>query len=109
LTPHPNIPMSLEFEWDPSKADQNVKNHGVGFDEALTVFADPAARILDDPDHSTDEVREIIIGHSQRQRLLLVSFTERAPRIRIISARRATKRERQNYEQSAKAEFQGPS
>jgi uncharacterized protein len=56
--------MSLEFEWDPSKADENVRNHGVGFDEALTVFGDTAARILDDPDHSADEVREIIIGHS---------------------------------------------
>jgi uncharacterized DUF497 family protein len=62
LTLGPNIPMSLEFEWDPSKADENAKNHGVGFDEALTVFGDPAARILDDPDHSTDEAREIIIG-----------------------------------------------
>jgi uncharacterized protein len=98
--------MSLEFEWNSSKADENLKSHGVGFDEALTVFADPVARILDDPDHSSDEAREIIIGYSQRQRLLLVSFTERVPKVRIISARKATKRERQDYEQSAKAKFQ---
>jgi uncharacterized protein len=101
--------MSLEFEWDSRKAEENLKNHGVGFDEALTVFADPSARILDDPDHSGDEAREIIIGYSQRQRLLLVSFTEREPKVRIISARKATKRERQDYEQSAKAKFQKPS
>jgi uncharacterized protein len=98
--------MSLEFEWDSSKAEENLKNHGVGFDEALTVFGDPAARILDDPDHSANEAREIIIGYSQRQRLLLVSFTERVPKVRIISARKATRRERQDYEQSAKAKFQ---
>jgi uncharacterized protein len=97
--------MTLEFEWDPGKAEENIKKHGVGFDEALTVFADPSARIFDDPDHSNDETREIIIGYSKRQRLLLVSFTERAPKVRIISARRATKRERQDYEQSAKTRF----
>jgi uncharacterized protein len=89
-----------------AKGEENLKNHGVGFDEALTVFGDPAARILDDPDHSADEAREIIIGYSQRQRLLLVSFTERVPKVRIISARKATRRERQDYEQSAKAKFQ---
>jgi uncharacterized protein len=98
--------MSLEFEWDPSKAEENLKKHGVGFDEALTVFANPSARIFEDPDDSTDEARGIIIGYSQRQRLLLVSFTERTPKVRIISARKATKRERQDYEQSAKAKFQ---
>jgi uncharacterized protein len=97
--------MTLEFEWDPGKVEENIKKHGVGFDEALTVFADASARIFDDPDHSNDETREIIIGYSKRQRLLLVSFTERAPKVRIISARRATKRERQDYEQSAKTKF----
>jgi uncharacterized DUF497 family protein len=100
--------MSLEFEWDPNKGEENLKKHGVGFDEALTVFGDSSARIFDDPDHSTDEAREIIIGYSQRQRLLLVSFTERPPRVRIISARKATRRERQGYEQSAKTEFKKP-
>ena len=101
--------MSLEFEWDPKKAQENLKKHGVGFDEALTVFGDWSARVFDDPKHRPGEAREIIIGYSQRQRLLLVSFTERAPRVRIISARKATKRERQGYEQSAKTEFKEPS
>jgi len=98
--------MGLEFEWDPRKADENLKNHGVPFEEGLTVFADPLARIFDDPDHSTDETREIIIGHSVKQRLLLVSFTERAARVRIIGARRVTKRERQDYEQDIKEKSQ---
>jgi uncharacterized DUF497 family protein len=98
--------MDFEFEWDPTKADENLNRHRVAFDEALTVFGDPLARIFDDPDHSTDETREIIIGHSQKQRLLLVSFTERAPKVRIISARKATKQERQDYEQSLQAKSQ---
>jgi uncharacterized DUF497 family protein len=54
--------MSFEFEWDPAKSDANFKKHGVAFSEALAVFADPLARIFDDPDHSDDEKREIIIG-----------------------------------------------
>jgi uncharacterized DUF497 family protein len=94
--------MSFEFEWDPKKAEENLKKHGVAFEEGLTVFADPLARIFDDPDRSTDETREIIIGHSEKQRLLLVSFTERAARVRIVGARSATKRERQDYEQNTK-------
>src|SRR5437867_12895507 len=98
--------MSFEFEWDPRKADENLKKHGVAFQEGLTVFVDPLARIFDDPDHSTDETREIIIGHSVEQRLLLVSFTERAARIRIIGARSATKREREDYEQGIKEKSQ---
>jgi uncharacterized DUF497 family protein len=67
--------MSVDFEWDPAKAEANVKKHRVAFEEALTVFADPLARIFDDPDHAADEAREIIVGHSTKQRLLLVSFT----------------------------------
>lgn len=90
----------MDFEWDPLKAAENLTNHGVSFEEALTVFADPLAKIIDDPDHSADERREIIVGHSEKQRLLFVSFTERPPRVRIISARVATKRERQDYEQA---------
>lgn len=101
--------MSLEFEWDPAKAEENWKKHGVAFEEALAVFADPLARIFDDPDHSTDETREIIIGHSEKQRLLLVSFTEQAAKVRIIGARRATRRERQDYEQDIKEKSQKPS
>lgn len=98
--------MSFEFEWDPTKAEENWKKHGVAFEEALTVFADPLARIFNDPDHSTDEAREIIIGHSEKQRLLLVSFTERAAKVRLIGARSATKRERKDYEQDIKEKSQ---
>jgi uncharacterized DUF497 family protein len=89
----------VDFEWQASKAEANFRKHGVGFEEALTAFADPLARIFDDPDHSADESREIIVGHSTRQRLLIVSFTERGRKARIISARRVTKRERHDYEQ----------
>ena len=93
--------MTSEFEWDAQKAAENFKNHGVAFDEALTVFADPLANIFDDPDHSGDERRELIIGHSASQRLLVVSFTERDRRTRIIGAREATTRERRDYEQNS--------
>ena len=92
--------MSQEFEWDAKKASANVKKHGVAFDEAPTVFADPLARIFDDPNHSGDEKREIIIGHSTQLRLFVVAFTERDGKIRIINARGATKRERQDYEKN---------
>ena len=92
--------MSFEFEWDPAKSDANLKKHGVAFSEALAVFGDPLARIFDDPDHSEDETREIIIGHSSSQRLLVVCFTERSGTVRPISARKATKRERRDYEQN---------
>jgi uncharacterized DUF497 family protein len=71
----------------------------VSFEEALTVFADPLARIFDDPDHSTDERREIIVGHSARLRLLLVCFLESGEAVRIFSARRATRREQLDYEE----------
>jgi uncharacterized DUF497 family protein len=92
--------MAIEFEWDAQKAETNRTKHGVSFEEAATVFGDPLAAIFDDETHSADEQREIIIGHSDQNRLLLVSFTERAERIRIISARRATKRERRDYEEN---------
>lgn len=101
--------MDLEFEWDRKKAEENLKTHGVSFEEAVTVFRDPLARIVDDPDHSQDERREIAVGHSGRRRLLLVSFVERQPRVRIISARSATRRERRDYEQSTKEKSQKPS
>jgi uncharacterized DUF497 family protein len=92
--------MALEFEWDASKAEENVTKHGVHFDEGLTVFANPLARIFDDPDHSDTERRELIIGHSARHRPVLVAYTERRGRIRIISARLATRQERNDYEQA---------
>ena len=92
--------MNLEFEWDKEKAASNLKKHKVTFEEAATVFADPLAAIFDDEVHSEEEQREIIVGHSEENRLLLVCFTERAGAIRIISARRATKKERRDYEEN---------
>ena len=90
--------MMPEFEWDAKKAKEKLRTHGVSFEEALAVFADPLANIFDDPDHSGNERRELIIGHSVNQRLLIVSFTERGPRTRIIGAREATAHERRDYE-----------
>jgi len=95
--------MSLRFEWDPEKAAANLAKHGVSFEEGLTVFSDPLARIFDDEDHSIEEEREIIIGHSVKHHLLLVCFTARETAIRLFSARPATKRERQDYEENANA------
>src|SRR5262249_11393944 len=67
--------MSLRFEWDREKARSNLSRHAVSFEEALTVFANPMARIFDDEDHSLQEEREIIIGHSAKERLLVICFT----------------------------------
>lgn len=92
--------MATSFEWDAQKATVNERKHGVSFTEAATVFGDPLAAIFDDPDHSVDEQREIIIGHSDSERLLVVSFAERAGAIRVISARRASPRERRDYEEN---------
>ena len=89
----------MDFEWDPRKATQNRRKHGVSFHEAATVFGDPLGRIVDDPRHSTDEPRYVLLGHSERQQLLAVMFTERAKAIRLISARKATRRERREYEE----------
>ena len=82
------------------EAQANRKKHRVAFDEALSVFADPRARIFVDPDHSTGEPREIIIGYSQKPRLLVVGFTERSGRARVIHARRAKKSERKHHEEN---------
>ena len=90
----------MKFEWDPRKAPSNLRKHGVAFTEALTVFADTLARIHDDPDHSAGEQRQVIVGHSSRERLLLVFFTERGETIRISGARRATSHERNDYEEN---------
>jgi len=90
--------MSMRFVWDPEKAKANLRKHGVSFEEALTVFGEVLARIHDDPEHSKGERREIIVGHSSRGRLLLVSFTERRGMVRLINARRATRHERKDYE-----------
>jgi len=69
--------MRVRFEWDPKKPASNLSKHRVAFEEGLTVFADPLAKIFDDEDHSTEEQREIIIGHSVNNRLLLVCFADR--------------------------------
>lgn len=93
--------LSMEFEWDESKAAANLKKHGISFEEAKTVFDNVLAVIFDDESHSEGERREIIVGHSRNNRLLLVSFTERPSAIRIISVRLATRREREDYERNA--------
>lgn len=89
----------LVFDWDSRKELSNRQKHGLSFLEAASAFADPLAAIFADPDHSADEPREILIGHSRAKRLLLVCFTERgAGKIRIVSARQATRKERLDYE-----------
>ena len=90
----------MEFEWDETKAASNLKKHLVSFEEAATVFRNPLAAIFSDGIHSTGEYREIIVGHSQRNRLLFVAFAEREEQIRIISARLATQEERKRYERN---------
>jgi uncharacterized protein len=87
------------FEWDWKKAEFNARKHGVTFDEASTVFADPLAMLMPDPDHSLDEERYVLLGMSNQRRLVVVAFAERPPRTRLISARRATPRERRRYEE----------
>jgi uncharacterized DUF497 family protein len=89
----------MEFTWDPNKAESNVRRHGVSFHEAATVFGDPLSTTVPDPDHSIEEERYIIIGTSHRGRLLMVAHVEQGNRIRIISARELTRRERRQYEE----------
>ena len=86
------------FEWSPKKAAANVAKHKVSFDEASSVFDDPLAITIDDPDSSTDENRLLTKGMSQRSKLLVVAHTYEEGVVRIISARRATKNERRQYE-----------
>ncbi len=88
----------MRFEWDGSKATANVKKHRVSFDEAVTVFYDPVAAAFEDPDHSHDESRLVTVGYSARGRLLVVCHVERGGAMRLISARRATPRERKRHE-----------
>ncbi len=89
----------MEFEWDENKAKANLSKHRVSFNEAKTVFDDLLYIDFYDPDYSDDEDRYIIIGGSQQRRLLIVSYTERENKIRLISARKVTKREREDYEE----------
>lgn len=90
----------MEFEWDRRKAERNVRKHGVSFDEAVTVFADPFEPMVDDPDHSFGEERYVSVGRSARDRLLVVGYSERGSKIRLIFARRATVPERFDYEEA---------
>jgi len=92
--------MALVFKWDENKAKVNLQKHGVSFEEAATVFGDPLSLTIGDPIHSTEEERFVILGYSYRNRMLVITHTERGDTIRIISARRATRQERKTYEKS---------
>ena len=87
------------FEWNENKAQQNLAKHGISFLEAITLFLDPLSITIDDPDHSQEERRLIIIGYSNRKRLVVVVHADRGDNIRIISARQATRYERRTYEE----------
>ena len=89
----------MQFAWDPKKAVSNLRDHGVTFEEASSVFGDALAITFDDPDHSEGESRLLTFGLSEQGRLLVVSHTERRGLVRIISARRATRPERKIYEE----------
>ena len=89
----------MEFEWNPEKARNNEKKHGVRFFEACEVFDDNYSSTVRDPDHSWNEQRYLIFGRSHEGKYLVVSYTERSDRIRIISARKMQPRERRAYEQ----------
>ena len=90
------------FEWDGPKSRRNRTVHEVTFEEAVSAFADPLGRIVDDPRHSRAEPRYALIAQSGRGRILVVMFTERGERIRVISARRATPTERRQYEEASR-------
>jgi len=89
----------MKFEWSENKAVANLSKHSVSFEEAKTVFDDPLFVDFFDPDHSVDEERYLIVGESNRRKLLIVSYTEREISIRIISAREVTRSEREAYEE----------
>ncbi len=88
----------MQFQFDPNKASSNLQKHGVSFEEAVTVFGDPLAVTIDDPDHSVGEFHFVTIGMSHLQRLLVVVHTETEEQVRLISARLATRNERERYE-----------
>jgi uncharacterized DUF497 family protein len=89
----------LKFEWDIAKANANLRKHGVSFEEAASIFGDPLALTFPDPDHSVGEKRWLSFGVSNQDRLVVVAHAERGRSIRIISARKATRHEREIYEQ----------
>ena len=92
--------MSLTFEWDQNKSDENERKHGITFEEAKTIFNDPFGITINDPDHSDDEYRYLDIGFSSKGRVLIVWYTERSENIRIIGCRKATNFERKAYEKN---------
>ena len=91
--------VGYKFEWDGKKAAANLKKHGVSFEEAITAFGDPLSMNMQDPDHSELEQRYIVLGLSERYRLVVVSYVEIEERTRIISARQVTRTERKAYEE----------
>ena len=91
----------MKFQWDPRKAARSLIRHGVAFKEASTVFGDPLASTILDPDHSIEEVRLLTMGRSTAGRFIVVSHTDRDEEIRIISARPGTRGERKRYEQDS--------
>lgn len=87
----------MQFEWDSVKAATNLKKHGVDFFEAISIFGDPFEITISDPDHSEDESRFLSLGMSRANRLILVAYTEREGRIRVIHAREAAREEWETY------------
>jgi hypothetical protein len=87
----------VKFQWDPKKAADNLKKHGISFDDASTVFGDPLAATIPDPEHSADEVRFVTMGQSAKQQIVVVVHADREEQVRIISARRATAGEKKKY------------
>ena len=91
--------MALRFTWDPAKALSNTRKHGVSFEEAVSAFGDPLSITIPDPDHSIDEERLVLIGVSKLSRILVIVHAETGYTVRLISARRANRRERCTYEE----------
>ena len=89
----------IRFKWDPAKAASNLQKHGISFEEAASVFGDPLSETFDDPDHSIDEERFVIVGRSRNDRLLFVAHLDSGEEIRIISARPLTSSEAKRYEE----------
>ena len=89
----------MKFEWDPRKADSNLNKHGVSFQEAASVFGDALSITYHDPDHSAREQRFITVGMSRSGRVLMVAHADRGGNVRIISARKTTRKERRYYEE----------
>jgi uncharacterized protein len=89
----------MNFEWDETKANSNLSKHNISFDEATTIFGDPLAITFSDPMHSEGEDRFLTFGHSSDGRFIVVAHTDRDDRIRVISAREMTRKERSDYEQ----------